>query len=77
LILSLAGAFCVINVVLAFFGQDDIAIYFIANTCAYLVITLIYVFLNPRGRNALNMISAVVFAGFLVIVTLKVIEILS
>ena len=77
LIVALVIAFSLINVLLAFFGQNDISLYFIANAIAYLIITLIFVYLNPRARAALNVVSAVIFAGFLVIVTLKVIEILN
>ena len=65
-----------INTLLAFFNQNDLEIYFIINIIAYLIITLLYVYLNPRARRALNSVGAVLFAGFMVIVVLKVIEIL-
>ena len=74
-ILSLAVSACLINTILAFSGQDDLAIYFITNIVVYLVITLLYAYLNPRARRALNTIGAVSFAGFMVVVALKVIEI--
>ena len=77
LLITLAIAFAVLNGILAFLGQNDIAVYFIVNAIAYLIITLLYVYLNPRARGALNSVSAVVFAGFLVIVALKVIAILQ
>jgi hypothetical protein len=76
LIISLAIAFALLNAILAFAGQKDISVYFIVDAIAYLVITLLYVYLNPRARGALNAVSAVIFAGFMVIVTLKVVEIL-
>jgi hypothetical protein len=74
LILVLAIALGCITVILAFLGQKDIAVYFIADAIAYLVITLLYVYLNPAARKSLNALSAVIFAGFLVIVAVKVIE---
>jgi hypothetical protein len=77
LIISLAIVFGLLNALLAFLGQDDISVYFIIDAIAYLVITLLYVYLNPRARGALNAVSAVIFAGFMVIVTMKVIEILK
>ena len=77
LIITLAIAFAVINGLLGFLGQTDISVYFIVNAIAYLIITLLYVYINPRSRGALNGVSGVIFAGFLVIVTLKVIEILK
>ena len=77
LIISLAIVFGVVNTLLALFGQTDISVYFIVNAIAYLIISLLYVYLNPRARGGLNGVTAVIFAGFLVIVTLKVIEILK
>jgi len=76
-IVSLALASGLTNTLLAFLGQNDLAVYFIVNVLAYLVITLLYTYLNPRARRALNTVGVVLFAGFMVIVSLKVIEILS
>ena len=76
-IISLAVAAGVINIVLAFTGQGDLSVYFIINIIAYLVLTLLYVYLNPRARRALNTIAAVFFAGFVVVVALKVVEIVA
>ena len=77
LIISLVIAFGVLTTGMAFLGQKDISVYFIVDAIAFLVITLLYTYLNPRARGALNAVSGVVFAGFLVIVVLKVIEILK
>ena len=74
---SLALAAGLVNTILAAFGQNDLSIYFTINTIVYLVITLLYVYLNPRARGALNTISIVLFAGFMVIVALNVVEIIS
>ena len=76
-IASLVLVACVINTLLAFFGQNDLGVYFTINVIAYLVITLLYVYFNPRARRALNTIGIVLFAGFMVIVSLKVIAIIS
>ena len=75
-IVTLVLATSIINTWLAFLGQNDLQVYFIINVLAYLVITLLYVYLNPRARIALSTISAVLFAGFMVIISLRVIEIL-
>jgi hypothetical protein len=77
LIITLTLAFSIITVVLAFLGQKDISVYFIADAIAYLLITLLYTYLNPRSRGALNGLSGVIFSGFLVIVVLKVFAILK
>jgi hypothetical protein len=42
-----------------------------------LIITLLYVYLNPRAKFALNSLSAIIFVAFLVVVTMEVIEILK
>ena len=76
-IVSLILASGLINTSLAFFGQDDLVIYFVVNVLAYLIITLLYTYLNPRARRALNTISVVLFAGFMVIIALEVVGILS
>ncbi len=76
-IITLALSSGLINSLLAFLGQREFSIYFITNIIAYLAITLLYVYLNPRARLALNSIGAVLFGGFIVIVVLKVMEFLS
>ncbi len=76
-VISLVLASGLINTLLAFFGQDDLTIYFTVNIIAYLVITMLYVYLNPRARRALNTAGVVLFGGFMVIVVTKVIDILS
>ena len=76
-IITLTLVSCFITTLLAFLGQNDIQLYFVINTIAFMIITLLYVYFNPRARKALNTIGAVFFTGFLVIVTLKVIEIIQ
>ncbi len=76
-IVSLVLAASIINTLLALVGQNDLRVYFVVNVIAYLVITLLYVYLNPRARTALNTIGSVLFAGFMVIVALKAIDILA
>ncbi len=75
-VISLALSACLINTLLAFLGQNDLEIYFTINVIAYFFITLLYIYLNPRARRALNTIGVVFLAGFAVIIVLKIIEIL-
>jgi hypothetical protein len=75
-IVSLVLASGLINILLAFLGQDNLRIYFVANIIAYLVITLLYAYFNPRARRALNTIGIVLFAGFMMIIIFEAIEIL-
>lgn len=76
-VLWLAIATGVLNTALAVAGQDDLGVYFAINVIAYLVITLLYVYLNPRARRALDVIGYMLFSGFLAIVAIKVAELLS
>jgi hypothetical protein len=77
LLFSLALAFGLVNTLLAFLGVNDLSIYFVVSAIAYLIITLVYVHLNPRARSALNSLSLIIFAGFMLIVAVKVVEILK
>ena len=76
-IVLLALASCFIDSILAFFGQKDIGVYFVINIIAYLIITILYVHLNPRARMALHTIGFVLFGGFSIVVVLKVMEMLT
>ena len=75
-VVSLVLACCLINTLLAFLGRNDLEIYLTINIVAYLVITLLYVSLNPRVRRALNPVGAVLFAGFIVMVVVEVLGIM-
>ena len=75
-IVSLVLTSGLINILLAFFGQDKLEIYFIINVIAYLFITLLYTYLNPNAKKALNTVAVILFASFMVIVVFKVMEII-
>jgi len=74
-ILFLVLAAFIINTILAFVGQNDLTIYFTVNVIAYLVITLLHAYLNPRARRLLSAVALVLFAAFLVIVMIKTIDV--
>jgi hypothetical protein len=75
-LLVLAAAFTLSTTLLAFYGQDKLDAYFTAYVIEYLVVTLLFVYLDPRTRRLLDGLSYVLFGGFLVIVLFKVLEIL-
>ena len=77
LMLYLALAFGLLNSLLAVFGTGDIQLYYIANLIAFLVITLLFVYLNPRARGALTVVTLIFFTGFGVIVVFKIIDVLK
>jgi hypothetical protein len=70
-------ASCLANVVLAVAGQNDITVYFSVNIIVFLIITLLHIYLNPRARRSLNAVALVFFSGFVVIVILKVVDVLT
>ncbi len=76
-IISISLAACAINVILAFAGQSDLTLYVALNVIAFLAITLLYVYLNPRARAALNVVGVSLFGIFIVIVAIKVVDILT
>jgi hypothetical protein len=75
LILAISSALT--NIVLIFTGQKDLSVYFTIDVIVFLVITLLHVYLNPRARRSLGIISVVLFAGFAVIVALRVVGVLT
>lgn len=72
-----AIAFGAISSILAAFAQKKPDVYFTVNLIVYIMISPIFVYLNPGARRLLTTVSIVLFGGFLVIGALKVTEILS
>lgn len=57
--------------------MDKLDTYFIMYTIALLTLTMLYTSLSPAARRALGQIGLAAFAGFMVLVALKVMEIVS
>ncbi len=75
-LLTLAALFALSTTILAGYGQSKLDAYFTVYVIEYLIATLFFVYLAPRARRLLDTMGYVLFAGFMVIVLLKVIEIL-
>jgi len=75
-LLTLAALFTLSTSLLAAYGQERLDAYFTVYVIEYLVATLLFVALDRRARRLLDVMGYVLFAGFLVIVAMKVIEIL-
>lgn len=75
-ILWLAALLMLTTVILSAYGQKRLDIYFSVYLVEYLVLTLLYVYLNPTARRALSAVGYVLFLGFMFIVVTKVLEIL-
>jgi peptidoglycan/LPS O-acetylase OafA/YrhL len=72
--MQLTLAACAVNIGLAFGGQQDLSTYFTANVLAFLAITILHAYLNPRARRLMDTIAVVLIVGFFVVVLVKVIE---
>jgi hypothetical protein len=74
-IILLAAIFMLTTIVLSL-SKASLDLYFSMYLIEYLVLTLLFTYLNPRARRILNFAGYVLFAGFTVIVALKVVDIL-
>ncbi len=68
---------CLVNTLLAFFGQDDLVTYLIINIICFLVLTLIFMPSNPGARKTFSTLILIFFKGFLVIVIIEISDIFS
>ena len=74
---TLAVFFTGTTVVLAAYNQQRVDLYFTLYLIEYLASTLLFVYLRPRARRLLNMMGYILFAGFIVIVAMRVAQILG
>ena len=73
---TLALLFTTTTVLLAVYSQHKLDLYLSIYLIELLAATLIFAHLHPRARRSLGLISFILFAGFLGIVAMKVLEIL-
>jgi hypothetical protein len=65
------------TVILVALGQTSLNVYYITYLAEALAITELFAHLNKRARQGLNLVSAVLFGGFLFIVSIEAIKILA
>jgi uncharacterized Tic20 family protein len=58
-------------------GQNALDVYYTIYIIIALVVTELYVYFNAKARRGLNLVSAILFGGFLVIVSLEIVKILT
>ncbi len=75
-ILIVAILFLLTTIILVATGQNSLDIYYTVYIIEALIVTELYVYFNAKARRGLNLVSAILFAGFLFIVALQVIKIL-
>jgi len=76
-ILTVALCLLLTTVILIATGQDTLDIYYTIYIIEALIITELYVFFNAKARRGLTLASGLLFAGFMVILGIQVIKILT
>ena len=76
-ILIVAILLLLTTVILVALGQNSLDIYYTAYIVEALIVTEIYVHINAKARRGLNLVTTILFGGFLVVFSLQVIKILG
>ncbi len=76
-ILIVAGLLLLTTVILTAIGQEALDVYYTIYILEALVVTELYIYFNPKARRGLSLVSAILFGGFLFVVSLEVIRILG
>ncbi len=74
---SLALVYAGTNVVFSFYAVASVDLYISVFIVEYFILTLLNPQLDPKTQRSTNRISYVLFAIFMVIVTIKVLEIMG
>ncbi len=73
-ILIITLLFLLTTVILTAIGQNSLEVYYTIFIIEALVVTEMYVYFNTRVRRGLNLVSAVLFGGFLLVISLEIIK---
>ncbi len=76
-ILIIAILLLLTTVILVAMGQNALDVYYSIYIIEALVVTELYVYFNAKARRGLNLVSAILFGGFLFIVSVQVSRILA
>jgi len=76
-ILIIAILLLLTTVILVAMGQNALDVYYSIYIIEALIVTELYVYFNAKARRGLNLVSAILFGGFLFIVSSQVIRILA
>ncbi len=75
-VFSLALVYMFTTVSLSFYGGSGLDLYVSLYIVEFFILTLLHSPFNPRAQKMVNVLSYALFAVFIVIVALKVLEIL-
>lgn len=76
-ILIIAILLLLTTVILVALEQNSLDIYYTIYVIEALIVTELYVYFNAKARQGLNLVTYILFGGFLGIVGLQVISILA
>ncbi|MDD5126677.1 MAG: hypothetical protein PHR43_01030 [Dehalococcoidales bacterium] len=65
------------TVIMTAMHVNSLATYYTVYAAAALTITELFIYLNSQARHNLNIISVMLFAGFLVALSLQIVKILT
>jgi hypothetical protein len=75
-IISLTSAYALTTFALSFYTASGLDLFVSLYIVEYFILTLLHSPFNPKAQKSINIIGYALFAVFIVIVTLKVLEIL-
>jgi ABC-type cobalamin transport system permease subunit len=76
-ILTVALLLFLTTIILIATGQNSLEIYYTSYVIEALIVTELYVSFNRKARRGLNLVSAILFGGFAVVLCLQVLRILA
>ena len=76
-ILTVASLLLLTTIILIAMGQNSLDVYYTLYIVEAFAITELYVYFNTRARRGLALVSAILFAGFVFVLCLQVVKILT
>jgi hypothetical protein len=75
-ILTVALLLLLTTVVLIAAGQNSLDVYYTIYVIEALIITELYVYFNGKARRGLNLVSMLLFGGFIIVLCFQVVRII-
>ena len=76
-VISVAALLLITTVLLVATGQSSLDVYYSFYVVEALIVTELFVYLNKRTRQALQSVSIVLFAGFIIVLGIQVFKSLA
>lgn len=72
-VLIVSALLMLTTVILVALGQSSLAVYYSSYIIEALVVTEMFAYFIPKARRGLNLVSATLFGGFMVVICLQII----